>query len=156
MPKRIVCCLGRCGGITGGALEAFRGMPLTSLGLEDIRGITGEFLGAISGCPLGYLNLADCVDLEDEGLEALKGLPLTNLNLSGCSNITDFGLEILRGLPLTALNLTAVPVTRGALFRFLNDSPTLQNFEFVGVASVSADDEAEFWKARYLKAVGAI
>lgn len=128
-------------------------MPLDWLWLQWMDGFTGEALGAIRGSPLKSLHLLEC-DLVDAELEALKDMPLTELDLSWCTRVTDVGLVSLRGLPLTRLNLNGVPVTREALFSFLNESTTLKNFDFHGIESVSMKDERDFWKARYLKVEG--
>lgn len=130
-------------------------MPLTSLGLKDLPGLTGEGLGLIKGCPLTSLSLADCGQLVDAGIEALVGMPLTYLDVSRCARLSDASLTFLCGQPLTNLQLDGIPgISCGALFSFLDDTPTLKDFEMRDIESVSLEDEADFWKARYLKSVG--
>lgn len=142
------CC--RCERITDAGLEALRGMPLTYLSLANNRGFTGRGLESIKTSPLARLRLGDCSEFLDEGLLHLKNMPLTSLDLSRCSRVTDVGLAALHGMPLTDLGLGGVPVTSEALFSFLYNTPTLEEFDFSDVRSVSIAAEARFWKYRYL------
>lgn len=145
-------CFRRCDGITGLDFENLRGMPLRHLVLDYILGLDGETLGAIKDCPLTYLSLRECGDLMDTGLLALRGaMQLTYLDLTRCCHITDVGLDALQGMPLDKLFLAGSLVSRNALYRFLGASPTLKDFHFGGIGSISSEDEAWFWRERFLK-----
>lgn len=90
------------GGFPHASLEAFQGMPLTTLHLNcpQVRE-----LAPLRGMPLTSLELINCGASD---LTPLRGMPLTHLDLTNCGGVQD--LEPLRGMPLTSLSLSGTSV----------------------------------------------